>query len=440
MNSRDLIVMGLRNLWRRKTRTFLTILGVVIGAASIIVMLSLGIGMQETFMKNLEDMGSLTVIDVRPKWDRYGEEDSGSQKTISLDDNAVEAMRALENVDGVMPFMNVYADLIAGRYQAGLSLNGVDVDQMDLFNFDAEIGRLPTKLGKNEIVFGKDVGQQFYDPKSRSGRWEPIEIDLMEANLKMILNEEYTGQDRPRGRKLNVVGILSDSSGEYNWSAYMDIDQLTKIKEEIERRSKNSGSGSGNDRRRRDQDENKYQNVKVLVDDIKNVQDVQETIKEMGLEAWSLTDILENMKQTSAGIQAVLGGIGAVSLFVAALGITNTMIMSIYERTREIGVMKVLGAELKDIKRLFLFEAGLIGLLGGTIGIGLSLGVSKLMNSVGINILNRGYGEAARISVIPLWLIGLSLLFSIFVGIISGYYPARRAMRLSALEAIRTDS
>jgi len=436
MNSRDLVAMGLRNLWRRKARTFLTVLGVVIGTASIIVMLSLGIGMQETFMKNLEDMGSLTMIDVRPKWDGWGEEDSGPTKKIALDDKAVEAMKKLDYVDGVMPFMNVYVDLIAGRYEAGVSINGIDVDQMDAFDFMTQEGRLPTKFGKNEIVFGQEVGQQFYNPKSRSRRWEPVEIDLMDANIKMILNEEYNGSSKPRGRKLNVVGILAESNGEYNWNAYMDIDQLTKIKEEVARRNKSSN----NNDRRRDDDENKFENVKVLVDDIKNVTEVQDQIKEMGLEAWSLSDILENMKQTSAGIQAVLGAIGGVSLFVAALGITNTMIMSIYERTREIGVMKVLGAELKDIKRLFLFEAGLIGLLGGIIGIGLSLGISELMNNIGINFMNGGYGDATSISVIPLWLIGLSLVFSMLVGVISGYYPARRAMRLSALEAIRTDS
>jgi ABC-type antimicrobial peptide transport system permease subunit len=259
----------------------------------------------------------------------------------------------------------------------------------------------------------------------------------MNTNIKMILNEEYGGEGRPRGRKLNVVGILAESNGEYNWNAYMDIDQLTKIQEEVARRNKNSET---NDRRRHDDDENKYESVKVKVDDMKNVKEVQDQIKALGLEAWSLTDILENMKQTSAGIQAVLGGIGAVSLFVAALGITNTMIMSIYERTREIGVMKVLGAELKDIKRLFLFEAGLIGLLGGLVGIVLSIGISKLINNIGFNFMNGGYGDASSISVIPLWLIGLSLVFSILVGVLSGYYPARRAMRLSALEAIRTDS
>ncbi len=96
-----------------------------------------------------------------------------------------------------MPFMSVYVELIAGRYQAGVSINGIDVNEMENFDFMTQDGRLPTKFGKNEIVFGQEVGQQFYDPKSRSRRWEPVEIDLMEANIKLVLNEEYNARVNP---------------------------------------------------------------------------------------------------------------------------------------------------------------------------------------------------------------------------------------------------
>jgi ABC-type antimicrobial peptide transport system permease subunit len=136
----------------------------------------------------------------------------------------------------------------------------------------------------------------------------------------------------------------------------------------------------------------------------------------------------------------VLGGIGAVSLFVAALGITNTMVMSIYERTREIGVMKVLGAELPVIKKLFLFEAGMIGFFGGLLGLVLSYLISWLVNSVGVSLFNIGWGETTGgISFIPLWLSGAALVFATVVGIAAGFYPALRAMHLSALEAIRNE-
>ena len=160
----------------------------------------------------------------------------------------------------------------------------------------------------------------------------------------------------------------------------------------------------------------------------------------MGYEAYSLTDALENMKKTSGLIQAILGGIGAVSLFVAAIGITNTMVMSIYERTKEIGVMKVIGAQLKDIKRLFLFEAAMIGLFGGILGIGISYGISMIINTVlaGMNG-ETGYYGPALLSYIPPWLSLSAMGFSTLIGLIAGYYPAVRATKLSALEAIRTE-
>jgi ABC-type antimicrobial peptide transport system permease subunit len=146
------------------------------------------------------------------------------------------------------------------------------------------------------------------------------------------------------------------------------------------------------------------------------------------------------MKQTARSIQLALGGIGAISLLVAAIGITNTMVMSIYERTKEIGIMKVIGASINDIKRLFLFESAMIGLLGGILGIGVSYLLSFLINKFGGNFGNfMGTGMNSKISIIPIWLVFASLAFSALIGVISGYYPARRAMNISAIDAIRTE-
>lgn len=151
--------------------------------------------------------------------------------------------------------------------------------------------------------------------------------------------------------------------------------------------------------------------------------------------------MLENVKEQMGMIQAVLGGIGAVAFLVAAIGISNTMVMSTYERTREIGIMKVLGCKLSDIMTLFLTEAAIIGFAGGTLGIILSLGISALMNALSDSgVLSMfSMGEGIPISVIPLWLILGGIAFSTFVGIVSGFYPALRATRLSALDAIKNE-
>lgn len=141
------------------------------------------------------------------------------------------------------------------------------------------------------------------------------------------------------------------------------------------------------------------------------------------------------MQSQYRSIQAILGGIGAVSLLVAAIGIANTMMMSIYERTKEIGIMKVLGCNLGDIRSLFLIEAAYIGFIGGAIGLALSYGISAIIN----RITTTMYGYQTTTSFIPFWLSGTALLFAVLVGMLAGFFPALRAMRLSPLAAIRNE-
>ena len=141
------------------------------------------------------------------------------------------------------------------------------------------------------------------------------------------------------------------------------------------------------------------------------------------------------MQESSKSIQLMLGGIGGVAMLVAAISITNTMLMSIYERTREIGVMKVLGCKMSKIGAMFLTEAGIIGFGGGVMGLILSFGLSWLINTI---IGAYGAGASFR-SVIPFYLAVLGVGFSVLIGVLAGLYPSQRAMRLSALAAIRNE-
>ena len=169
-----------------------------------------------------------------------------------------------------------------------------------------------------------------------------------------------------------------------------------------------------------------------------------------------MESIREPMLEETNRQQMVFGGLGAISLFVAAIGIMNTMVMSITERTREIGVMKALGCYVKDIRRIFLMEAGCIGLMGGMAGVLISLLIGFVMNlvSAGAGSYLQGIFHGmplsslsglwqavttpgSRISVIPLWLIVTGLVISIAIGLLSGFYPANKAVKIPALEAIR---
>ena len=187
-----------------------------------------------------------------------------------------------------------------------------------------------------------------------------------------------------------------------------------------------------------------YQQVIVKADDINEVVNIMDQISELGYGCYSPIQILEDMQQQSAGLRQILLGIGIMSFIIAAIGIANTMFMSIYERTREIGIIKVIGAKLKDIKRIFLMEAWWIGLFGGLLGIGLSYLLSFLLNKFNVNLGSSTIwtpeGEMTLdSSYIPIWLSAVALAFAPVASLLAGIFPSRRAMKLNVMAALRQD-
>lgn len=454
MNSLDLISMSFRNLMRRKTRAFLTVLGVVIGTASIVVMLSLGLAMEKSFKEQLAQMGSLNVIQVYTSYGGYGDTQQTAQPA-RLDEDAVTAFKAIPGVQAVMAQKNSYMKIVSGRMVGGVSIIGIDPEVMEAFDFEAEEGRLLLSSDKNAIVFGKMVAFNFYNPRSRGDQHmrgmyfragpdqpEPKPpVDLMSGKLMISTDHNY-GEPRrsnpdpnykpPEPHEAKGVGILKQSNDEKDYNAYMNLKVLEEIIKEDQ--------WATGQRPSRNSQEDQYSSIRVKALDINQVEAVQQQIKDMGYQTSSLSDILESMQKQSRTIMAILGAIGAVSLLVAAIGIANTMMMSIYERTREIGIIKVLGADIADLRKLFLLEAAMIGFGGGVIGIVLSY-----LISIG---LNKGYahfagqfspGGVGQMSVILPQLALAAVLFATLIGVVSGYLPARRAMNLSALEAIRNE-
>ncbi len=463
MRSFDLIIMGLRNLFRRKTRTILTVLGVIIGTAAIVVMVSLGIGMNESFDEQLKQMGSLNIINVT----KYRNNPDGAvmdSKEIVLDDKAVASIKTIKGVQAVTPVAESYVKLVSGKYLAYTPILGIDAKVMADFDYLADQGRLLQEGDIDQIVVGGMIPQNFFNPKNHfyfGGPNTKPPVDVMTDKLQITFDMMYgekqqpgsggnTNAKPPKLYKVKAVGTLVQSN---DWSKnqyiFMDIRQLQKLIKDANK-SQDQGSRGMSVYGFSSTSSSGYERLMVMVKDIKDVDTVQEKIDDMGYGTNSLGDIRKSMQKQSQTIQIVLGGIGAISLLISALGITNTMIMSIYERTREIGVMKVLGCKMNNIKQLFLLEAGVIGFLGGLIGVIISFLASFLLNAIGKGIMNSGnmgmdmgmgmgMDSASRVSVIPPWLAALSIVFAVLIGLISGFSPARRAMKLSALEAIKTE-
>lgn len=454
----DVIRMAFRNLFRSKVRTILTVLGIVIGTTAIIIMLSLGIAIDRAYQEQMKMMGDMNVITVYPNWEsaydpRKARKGEWVEPVISQGE--LDQIAQFPNVEAVTPFYETTVKMEIGKYIGNVSIVGLQPEAMKALNYEVSEGRLLETGDTNQIVFGFDVKQQFWNPKSRNSMriWfggyteEEKDFNFLEDKIKMTFDLSYgerfpgSSQRKPKLYSVVGVGILKEGNWETAYRAFMNIDELLKLQEDYNKRNNPNDPNTGNSRSRKKSTEIGYNQAKVKVNDIKNVLDVQGKIREMGLNAYSNVEYLEQSNKTNAVIQGVLGGIGAISLLVAAIGIANTMIMAIYERTKEIGIMKVIGARIRDIRRLFLYEASMIGFIGGAIGVGFSYGVSYFLNTIGARFLSGNIGMigGSKLSIIPVWLAVLGMVFSAIIGLVSGFLPARKATKLSALKAITTE-
>lgn len=457
----DLLIMSMNNLRRRKLRTVLTVLGVIIGTAAIVVMVSLGIGLNEMTMEQIASWGSLTTIEVYSQSSGGGMQMMGaamsSQNSESepnyITDKVIDNFKRIPHVTGVSPVLNMNVVMRQEAYiSTYVQLKGVS--QSYLEQLELAEGRLP-QPGELGLVFGNGVIRDFTNAKTGKGYWDTGEmpdVDPMGKPMFVIFDMDAYYQSQgsgsssdgtpvkpPKKYMIETTGMLAGGENgysNYSWYVFTDIDGLKAQLKKVFKKG-TPIPGQPTNKKGKPLNELVYNSAEVFVDDMENVTQVQEQLAAMGYQVNSQMDFLESSRQQSNMVQAVLGGIGAVSLFVAAIGIANTMMMSIYERTKEIGVMKVLGCDMGNIRNMFLIESGFIGFMGGTIGVALSYGVSAIVNRF-VN-MSQSMGLSGDLSRIPPWLSMAAIGFAVFVGMAAGFMPAVRAMKLSPLAAIRNE-
>ncbi len=439
--------MALKNLFKRKLRTFLTVLGVIIGTASIVIMVSLGIAMNESFQTQVKMMGDITKIEVMNP--DYWNDAAADKSSLKLTRETVAAFKGIEGVKSATPVADAYFFIQCGKYYGDFSVTGIDPKTMEDMGYEISQGRAlnADDEGTMNVVFGSELLSSFYkkgqqDKFYQDGGKSEIPMDVMGEKLKLSYDYGFSGRNADKSIKpynIKAVGIYGGEYGD-GYSIIMPIDAVEQI-QLAQRKNEMKQSSDNQTKAQLKQYQNRgYSTAYVKCKDIDSVQPVADELKNRGYEVYSAMDSVSGMKKIAGSLQMLLGAIGFVSLLVAAIGITNTMIMSIYERTKEIGIMKVIGARLKDIKRLFLLEAVLIGFMGGLAGVLLSLAVSAVLNNVGLSFMSEMQSvEGSAVSVIPFWLCLAALAFSSVIGLISGYLPARRAMKLSALNALRKE-
>lgn len=453
MKLSDLLLMSILNLWKRKLRTVLTVLGVVIGITSIVVMMALGNGLKESMMESISNYSSITQITVNSgqSWNSDGKQ----QEEIRLDDALVQELSSMEHVVGVYPKLTVSVLAKSGKYMSWMNLCGMTQEGLASLKLPVGQGELPKEGGELTLFYGSSVLTDFYIEKTGIyPYWEKQEvpdIDLMESPIFIIFDTDAywssknSGSDpntpvtkAPKKYLVKTSGVMEGEPGEWTMNSSNVYCDMEALKIQLKRVfKKNPIPGQPTRKNGKPYNELFYTELVVQVDEMENVQALTTMLQDQGYNAYSDAEWIQSQTEQMNTIQLVLGAIGAVSLLVAAIGITNTMMMSIYERTKEIGVMKVLGCDIRNIQVLFLMEAGFIGFIGGIVGIIFSYGLSIAINSLlGASQVMGMTGDICRI---PGWLPLLAVLFAIVIGMIAGFLPSLRAMRLSPLAAIRNE-
>lgn len=454
----DLLRMSVSNLWKRKLRTVLTVLGVVIGITSIVVMIALGNGLKQSMLDNYSNYDSMTQIQIY-SGGYYYSSSSSQDEDKHLDDALVQQIQSMEHVEAVYPKLNFSAIAKVGLYRGYLDIYGVTQEELATMDIPIAEGSLPEAGNELKFFYGNNVLMNFYVEKTDVSPWwennEMPDVDLMNDSIFVIFDtdaywssrgggsgDNNTPVKQPKKYLIEACGMMDGEFGDwgnrYGQSVLCDMDAL---KAELKRVfKKNPIPGQPTRKNGKPYNELFYSEMVVQVDDMANVTALTEMINDMGYNANSSVEWIQQQIDSMNMIQAVLGAIGAVAMLVAAISITNTMMMSIYERTKEIGVMKVLGCDIRNIQGLFLMEAGFIGFIGGVVGVGFSFVLSLAINGlVAGSDATVNMGISGAICRIPLWLSPLAIVFAIVIGMIAGFIPSLRAMRLSPLAAIRNE-
>lgn len=442
MRFADLFQLILDNLNRRKGRVALTAVGVVIGTAAVVLLVSLAIGLQQSYTSQLYGINDLTRIDVYP--DYSGGQTNGGMVMMSgggggggsssqiqyLTNSYLQQIAELPNVSMVIPqeYCNACGSLEFGQMEGWSNIIGIDTGDLADLGVTATEG--VTTLARGTAIVGSTVAMNFYNPNLRPGQEVGDPPDLMGQVLQMQMYRwDSEGNTITRTVNIRVVGVLAQSSGEADWSIYVPMADITAWNEWY--------SGTRINRNR-----DGYSQAVVRASDVDYVLDVSDAINAMGFQASTPQQYLQGITNFFTILQLIFGGVGAIALLVAAIGIANTMTMAILERTREIGLMKALGATNKNVLSIFLGEAAGIGFIGGAGGMLIGWIASKLLNIVAVTFMTQqaaasgGLPTETVIST-PLWLPLFALGFSTIIGLISGLYPALRAATLAPVTALK---
>lgn len=437
MKFTDILKLSLNSLTHRGLRSWLTILGIIVGVAAVIAMLSIGAGMSQSMQSQMSSFGA-DVLTVSAGTTRaFGPESGfGGRFQPGQGEGPIVIQRQSSQTTTTESPTLTDTDLLAISTAQGVeSVSGIISGRATIQYLAQTVtvtveGMEPSAW--NNMTTSKLASGRFLE----SGETTSVLVGNNVANGMFDYNLTVDTQIRIGSKTFTIVGILVESGtgnfGGNDRTIFMTLQAAREVLTDI--------------------NSNEYSSIQVKVTDtnaidqtITNVEQVLYTSRMVTADTadftvTSPTSMLETIQNTMATLTFFLTGIAAISLLVGAIGIANTMFMSVMERTRLIGILKSIGTRNSEIMKMFLAESGIIGLMGGLLGIFLGFIIVGIISSIGFNIMGISrMGVNTSVAIVTPQLIVFALLFSTIIGIVSGLIPARKASNLQIVEAMRSE-
>jgi putative ABC transport system permease protein len=452
MKFSDYIELSFSNLWKMKLRTFLTTFGVIIGIGALVSMISFGSGMQKNVtesFKALELFNSITVFPggyiasgQDPDEPRQRFEQEAHPSSAILDEKVVAEISKLKGVETVFPDVNFPAIVRFNGQEEFRLVQVVPARVASSKMIKLRAGKPYLSDDENSAIISNWLLRQLKikDPSTAIGKkielssiafdfagFNPLNLaSLLQGNKLPLSKENY---------EFTIVGVKEGMG----FGGPSPVQNDLMIPAGAAQKIKKLPFTSIWDIFRAKEGKLGYSALNVRLSSPRYVESVKSKIKEMGFSTFALADQLEQIKTSFIYLDMILAAVGMIAIFVASLGIINTMVMSILERYAEIGIMKAVGASDGDVRKIFFFESSSIGFMGGILGFGLGWVVSRLINRIVNYFLARQGVPYIEYFNFPLWLFVGAVLFSVIVSLAAGIYPAHRAAKVDPVIALRHD-
>jgi putative ABC transport system permease protein len=378
----------------RPMRTWLTILGIGVGIAAVVILVGLGYGLQNILLEKIVFGDAMLSLDVV----------APPSQVVTINDQTLASFKQMDNVEDVSPLASFSSSITFSGLTGSIILDGVDPSYFRYAGVIAEKGTLFSEGDEDQIVVSSALLQLF--------NAKPADIIGKYVDLKVLVpSADGSTSETPLNKQYRISGVVSDDASLYAYIPLSDLKSQFAI--------------------------NTYERTRVKITSRQSLDVATNEFLAKGFIVNSLAQTVDQANKIFGAVQIVLAVFGAIALVVSAIGMFNTMTVTLLERTKEIGIMRTIGASNLTIEILFLSEAILMGFFGGLSGVLIGVGGGMAINIILSFVAKRMGGEPVNLFEFPLWFLAFMIVFSAILGALTGFFPSRNAAKLNPLDAIR---